>query len=156
MLIVCGFRSLQDVTNSTPGICDNSVKKRPLHATWGQSVYLPCSVKMPYSYGQEPIKWYHYSSVMGRHPVIFSSNKYIETSDNGLVITAVKEHDRGRYDCKMGSNTLCSYNITVDTKTCAAPSDKEYRKIYSDWCHEFEKYKLAMKTWQTKQNVSVV
>lgn len=42
------------------------------------------------------------------------------------------------------------------TETCSAPSEAEYRKIYSDWCHEFEKYKLAMKTWQTKQAVSIL
>lgn len=41
-------------------------------------------------------------------------------------------------------------------ETCSAPSEAEYRKIYSDWCHEFEKYKLAMKTWQTKQAVSTL
>lgn len=27
--------------------------------------------------------------------------------------------------------------------------------MYSDWCHESEKYKLAMKTWERKQAVSI-
>lgn len=29
-------------------------------------------------------------------------------------------------------------------------------QVYSDWCHEFEKYKLAMKTWERKQAVSTL
>lgn len=41
------------------------------------------------------------------------------------------------------------------SETCSAPTDVEYRKVYSDWCHEFEKYKMAMKTWQNKQQVKV-
>ncbi|KAG1688937.1 Semaphorin-2A [Nymphon striatum] len=146
--------SLQDVTNSTPGICDNCVKKRPLRIHWGQSIFLACAVNMPHSFSQEPIKWYHYSQSKGRRPVVYSPDKYIESSDHGLMISNVKEHDSGRYDCKIGASTLCTYNITVDTKTCNAPNEKDYRRIYSEWCHEFEKYKHAMKSWQTKQNVS--
>uniref|UniRef100_T1JFR9 Semaphorin-2A n=1 Tax=Strigamia maritima TaxID=126957 RepID=T1JFR9_STRMM len=78
-------------------------------------------------------------------------DKYIETSDGGLVILTMTENDNGRYDCKTGPDTLCSYNISVNTKTCNAPDESQYRKIYSDWCHEFEKYKVAMKSWQNRQ-----
>jgi len=64
----------------------------------------------------------------------------------------VTESEAGRYDCRLGSDTLCSYNITVDTQRCAAPSKShDYQKVYSDWCHEFEKYKMAMKTWERRQ-----
>ena len=67
----------------------------------------------------------------------------------------VTESEAGRYDCRLGSDTLCSYNITVDTQRCAAPSKShDYQKVYSDWCHEFEKYKMAMKTWERRQLVS--
>ena len=67
----------------------------------------------------------------------------------------VTEAEAGRYDCRLGADTLCSYNITVDTQRCAAPSKShDYQKVYSDWCHEFEKYKMAMKTWERRQVVS--
>lgn len=83
-------------------------------------------------------------------------DKYIETSEHGLVIIAVTEADAGRYDCWMGASLLCSYNVTVDAHRCSPPSQsKDYQKIYSDWCHEFEKYKSAMKTWERKQAVSI-
>ena len=69
----------------------------------------------------------------------------------------VTESEAGRYDCRLGADTLCSYNITVDTARCAAPSKShDYQKVYSDWCHEFEKYKMAMKTWERRQLVTIV
>lgn len=144
---------LQDVTNATPGICDNCVRNKPMHVFWGQSVHLSCAIHMPdiESMGLGPLRWYHYSREKGKYAVLHKREKYIHTADHGLVVLSVSERDAGRYDCKLGTSTLCSFNITVDTKTCSAPSEAEYRKIYSDWCHEFEKYKLAMKTWQTKQ-----
>lgn len=55
----------------------------------------------------------------------------------------------------MGASLLCSYNVTVDAHRCSPPAKgNDYQKIYSDWCHEFEKYKSAMKTWEKKQTVS--
>lgn len=78
-------------------------------------------------------------------------DKWVHSADHGLVLMALTERDTGRYDLHLDSlGTLCSYNLTVDTETCSAPSETDYRKIYSDWCHEFEKYKSAMKTWQSK------
>ena len=44
---------------------------------------------------------------------------------------------------------------TLSTSRCTPPNkSNEYQKIYSEWCHEFEKYKLALKTWETKKAVS--
>lgn len=38
---------------------------------------------------------------------------------------------------------------------CTPPNkSNEYQKIYSDWCHEFEKYKTALKSWEQKKAVS--
>lgn len=55
----------------------------------------------------------------------------------------------------MGASLLCSYNVTVDAHRCSPPAkSNDYQKIYSDWCHEFEKYKSAMKVWEKKQAVS--
>ena len=35
---------------------------------------------------------------------------------------------------------------------CSAPNKTaDYQKIYSDWCNQFEKYKLALKTWEKRK-----
>ncbi|KAK9874914.1 hypothetical protein WA026_005730 [Henosepilachna vigintioctopunctata] len=143
---------LQDVSNSTIDVCDSSVIKKKMVVTWGQSLHLGCFLKMPAVLSSQTITWYHYSKDKGRYKIQFRPEKYIETSERGLVIIAVTEADAGRYDCSMGASLLCSYNVTVDAHRCAPPAKtNDYQKIYSDWCHEFEKYKSAMKTWERKQ-----
>lgn len=47
--------------------------------------------------------------------IFYSPDKYIETSEHGLLIIAATEADAGRYDCWLGGSLLCSYNITVDS-----------------------------------------
>ncbi|CAD1478503.1 unnamed protein product, partial [Heterotrigona itama] len=147
---------LQDVSNSTADVCDSSVGKRKLVVTWGQSVHLGCFVKMPEVLANQEVRWYHYSKEKGRYQIAYKygagGDKFIETSEKGLVIVGVNEQDAGRYDCWLGGSLLCSYNITVDAHRCSAPAkSNDYQKIYSDWCHEFEKYKSAMKSWERKQ-----
>lgn len=150
---------LQDVSNTTANVCESSVGKRKLTVTWGQSVHLGCFVKMPEVLASQEVKWYHYTKEKGQYRIEFKysagGGKYIETSEKGLVIVGVNEQDAGRYDCWLGGALLCSYNITVDAHRCSAPAKShDYQKIYSDWCHEFEKYKSAMKSWERKQAVS--
>ncbi|XP_064475057.1 semaphorin-2A-like isoform X2 [Ornithodoros turicata] len=157
---------LQDVTNSTPGICEKSIRRKQIHAYWGESIHLSCQAHHPdlleppggasflpsNRLPPQTLQWIHYSREKGRRVVMPKRDKYVHSQDHGLVVMALTERDAGRYDLHLDPiGTLCSYNVTVDTKTCAAPTETEYRKIYSDWCHEFEKYKHAMKTWQTKQ-----
>lgn len=145
----------QDVSNSSIHVCDTSVVKKKMVVTWGQSLHLGCFLKMPAVLASQTITWYHFSKEKGRYEITFRPDKYIETSEHGLVIIGVTEADAGRYDCHMGASLLCSYNVTVDAHRCAPPAkSNEYQKIYSDWCHEFEKYKSAMKTWERKQAVS--
>jgi hypothetical protein len=147
-----GFRLLQDVSNSTVDVCDSSVVKKKMVVTWGQSLHLGCFLKMPAVLASQTITWYHYSKEKGRYKIQYRPDKYVETSEHGLVIIAVTEGDAGRYDCWMGASLLCSYNVTVDAHRCSPPAkSNDYQKIYSDWCHEFEKYKSAMKTWEKKQ-----
>ncbi|CAH1636857.1 unnamed protein product [Spodoptera littoralis] len=144
---------IQDVANETADICDSSIARKSVSATWGQSLHLGSFVKMPEVLQPRAVTWYHYSREKGRHPITFNKpEKYIETSEHGLLIISVNEADAGRYDCWLGGSLLCSYNITVDTHRCSPPEkSNEYQKIYSNWCHEFEKYKTAMKTWERKQ-----
>lgn len=147
------------MSNSTADVCDSSVGKRKLVVTWGQSVHLGCFVKMPEVLANQEVRWYHYSKEKGRYQIAYKygagGDKFIETSEKGLVIVGVNEQDAGRYDCWLGGSLLCSYNITVDAHRCSAPAkSNDYQKIYSDWCHEFEKYKSAMKSWERKQAVS--
>lgn len=151
------FRLLQDVSNSTIDVCDSSVVKKKMFVTWGQSLHLGCFLKMPAVLASQTITWFHYSKEKGRYKINFRPDKYIETSEHGLVIISVTEADAGRYDCWMGASLLCSYNVTVDAHRCSPPAkSNDYQKIYSDWCHEFEKYKSAMKTWERKQAVSII
>lgn len=147
------------MSNTTADVCDSSVGKRKLVVTWGQSVHLGCFVKMPEVLANQEVRWYHYSKEKGRYQIAYKygagGDKFIETSEKGLVIVGVNEQDAGRYDCWLGGALLCSYNITVDAHRCSAPAkSNDYQKIYSDWCHEFEKYKSAMKSWERKQAVS--
>ncbi|XP_026463274.1 semaphorin-2A isoform X2 [Ctenocephalides felis] len=143
---------LQDVSNSTSDVCDSSVVRKKMVVTWGQSIHLGCFVKMPEVLQKQTVTWFHHSKEKGRYQIVFRPDKYIETSEHGLVIIAVNEADAGRYDCWMGGSLLCSFNITVDAHRCSPPNKtNDYQKIYSDWCHEFEKYKSAMKTWERKQ-----
>ncbi|XP_076039740.1 semaphorin 2a [Oratosquilla oratoria] len=143
---------LQDVTGSTPGLCDACISKKKMVVTWGQSIHLGCAVKMPQPIALKEITWHHYSKEKGKYQIRYRPDKYIETSEHGLVVMNVNEADAGRYDCKMGGDIVCSYNITVDAHRCTAPArTNDFQKVYSDWCHEFEKYKLAMKTWERKQ-----
>ncbi|KAJ8672434.1 hypothetical protein QAD02_003693, partial [Eretmocerus hayati] len=149
---------LQDVTNSAVDICDDSVGKRRLVASWGQSIHLGCFVKMPEILADREVKWYHYSKKDGRYEVTYgygtTGDKFIETSEKGLVIIGLNEQDAGRYDCWLSGVLLCSYNITVETHRCSSPArTNDYQRIYSDWCHEFEKYKSGMKNWEKKQSM---
>ena len=133
-------------------MCETSVTKKKVSVTWGQSVHLGCAVRMPEL--RQPVSWLHHSKDKGRQQLHLRPDKYIETSDHGLVMIGVREADAGRYDCFLGASLLCSYNITVDAHRCSAPTKShDYQKVYSDWCHEFEKYKQAMKSWQRKQQV---
>lgn len=153
---------LQDVSNATPDICEESVRRRQLHAHWGESVHLSCQGHHPElmeppvgatAPGAAPNKvpqWFHQQG-RERRPVVAKRDKYVHTAGHGLVLMSLTERDSGRYDLHLENvGTLCSYNLTVDAETCGTPTETDYRKIYSNWCHEFEKYKLAMKTWQTK------
>uniref|UniRef100_A0A182SAC6 Semaphorin-2A n=1 Tax=Anopheles maculatus TaxID=74869 RepID=A0A182SAC6_9DIPT len=143
---------LQDVGNETYDICDTSVLKKKIIVTYGQSVHLGCFVKIPEILKDQTVTWYHHSKEKGRYEIKYNPTKYIETTERGLVVISVNEADGGRYDCHLGGSLLCSYNITVDAHRCTPPNKtNDYQKIYSDWCHEFEKYKSAMKTWEKKQ-----
>uniref|UniRef100_A0A182SA67 Uncharacterized protein n=1 Tax=Anopheles maculatus TaxID=74869 RepID=A0A182SA67_9DIPT len=101
----------------------------------------------------QPVTWYHHSKERGRYEVRYSVTKHIETSEGGLVVIAINEADSGRYDCYLGGSLLCSFSLVVDAHRCTAPSKgNDYQKIYSDWCHEFERYKSALKRWEAKQS----
>lgn len=142
---------LQDVTNASSRLCDNCVKNKLMHVHWGQTIHLGCAIAMPATLNSVPVQWFHARTREKGDLVNYRPEKYVETAEYGLIILSLSENDSGRYDCRMGPTTLCSYNITVNTKTCSAPDELQYRKIYSDWCKEFEKYKNLMQKWETKQ-----
>ncbi|XP_065224018.1 semaphorin-2A isoform X2 [Planococcus citri] len=143
---------LQDVGNTSRTICDSSLGKKKLLVTFGQSVHLSCFVKMPEVLRSYPVTWYHYSKEKGKYLINYRIDKYISTSEGGIVVVGVSESDAGLYECWLAGSLLCVYNLAVETHRCSPPGKSvDYHKVYSDWCHEFQKYKNAMKTWEKKK-----
>jgi len=143
---------LQDVAGSEPGLCDSSVSRVKLSATWGQALHLGCDVKLPQELGEHTVTWHLWNKERGRHRLEPDPAHYVPTTLNGLVVLSVTERDAGRYEARLGTDLLCVYSVSVDVHRCAAPDRaQDYQKIYSDWCNQFEKYKHAMKTWEKKQ-----
>lgn len=139
---------LSDPAGEAPGQCDTSVFKRKLIANFGQSVHLSCSLGA----GEAGAEWLHYSKTRGRYTVTSRPEKHVLTSEHGLVVIAVGEADSGRYDCLHNGQLVSSFHIAVDAHRCSAPNKTaDYQKIYSDWCNQFEKYKLAIKSWESRQ-----
>lgn len=133
-------------------VCDSSIFKRKLIANFGQSIHLPCALGKSSLTQDAHIEWHHYSKTKGRYVVEFAAEKHILTNDNGLVVINVSDLDSGRYDCVYNDALVTSYHIAVDTHRCNAPNKTaDYQKIYSDWCNQFEKYKMALKTWEKRQ-----
>lgn len=143
---------IQDPTGTKEGLCDASIFKRKLIANFGQSIHLSCSVGRSETVQDNAIEWHHYSKNKGRYTVGLSPEKHVLTNDHGLVVISVSEADSGRYDCLYRGQLVSSYHIAVDTHRCSSPNKTaDYQKIYSDWCNQFEKYKLALKTWEKRQ-----
>ena len=110
---------MQDITNATPGICDNSIKQKQIKANWGQSIHLSCPIHIPdiesIIASEGPIKWFYYRSERSSGYEVFPRrDKFVHTSEHGLVILGISDRENGRYECKLGTNTLFSYSIQVD------------------------------------------
>jgi hypothetical protein len=101
------------------------------------------------------IRWYHYDLNGKRktiHATLASKEKHIFTQENGLVILGVTEGDAGRYDCKLGTDSISTYSVSVDMGRCTAPAQAtDYQKAYSAWCNEFQRYKTSLKEWEKKR-----
>ena len=119
LIINCVQRLMQDITNATPGICDNSIKQKQIKANWGQSIHLSCPIHIPdiesIIASEGPIKWFYYRSERSSGYEVFPRrDKFVHTSEHGLVILGISDRENGRYECKLGTNTLFSYSIQVD------------------------------------------
>ena len=62
---------LQDVSSSSPGICDACIAKKRLLVTWGQAVHLSCAIKLPEPMSSMPVTWYYYSREKGQYQLSF-------------------------------------------------------------------------------------
>lgn len=62
---LCDF-IFKDVANETSGICDTSVLKKRITASYGQTLHLSCFVKVPEVLKQKTVRWYHHSTEKGR------------------------------------------------------------------------------------------
>jgi len=143
---------VHDPTGVKDNLCQASIFKRKLIANFGQSIHLSCSVGRSVSTQEAQVEWHHYSKTKGRYTVAFAPEKHVLTNDHGLVVISVAETDSGRYDCLYNGQLVSSFHIAVDSHRCSAPNKTaDYQKIYSDWCNQFEKYKLALKTWEKRK-----
>lgn len=147
---------LQDPTNQAEGMCESSIPRKKMTANFGTSVHLSCELRnMPAEELETPIRWYHYDLNGKRrkiHAPMVSKEKHVFTQDNGLVILGVTEGDAGRYDCRLGMDTISTYSVSVDMGRCSAPTQTtDYQKAYSAWCNEFQKYKTSLKEWEKKR-----
>ena len=142
---------LQAPQGEAEGICEASMPRPKISANFGSSVHLSCAVDRA---DPDSIGWYFYDAKHGkRHHIAIPTDKYVFTQDNGLVIIGMHERDAGRYDCRLDRETVSSYEVAVDLQRCAAPNKTaDYQKVYSDWCHEFQKYKLALKNWEKNKD----
>lgn len=157
---ICAMNSphlLQDPSGEAEGLCEASLHRQKLSVNFGSSFHLACTLRQLEDHQvQEPtITWYHYDLNGKRRKIDMPTAKHVFTQDNGLVIIGMGERDAGRYDCRLGRETVSSYQLTVDLQRCAAPNKTaDYQKVYSDWCHEFQKYKTALKTWEKKRSTT--
>ncbi|OQR73314.1 semaphorin-2A-like [Tropilaelaps mercedesae] len=138
---------IQDVSGQMPSACAASLKRREIRAFWGETLHLAtCVDPQRHPQGQPP-QWRHNGV-----EVTIGPRKFL-TWDGGLVIMGANQRDAGRYEQSLTptGGAVCAHNVTIDTQTCTAPNEGEYRKIYSDWCHEMERYKTARKSWEQKQ-----
>ena len=140
---------LQDPQGVAEGICEASLPQKKIVANFGSSVHLNCDIK----HVDQPISWHFYDINDNERSIVSHSAKYVFTQNNGLVIIGIKEQDAGRYDCRLGHESVSSYILEVDMGTCKSPNKTaDYQKIYSEWCHEFQKYKTALKNWEENKN----
>jgi len=146
---------IQDVDSSYPTACDGSIKQKDMKVNFGQTAYLSCPMHtndLETTSKHGSLKWIYYRNERSGVEVTNKKDKYALTTDNGLVILGTTEREAGRYECKLGPLPLIRYEIFVDPKSCIASNEADFRRVYSDWCHEFEKYKSAMKAFQIKQS----
>ncbi|XP_061705918.1 semaphorin-2A-like [Cydia pomonella] len=142
---------LHDATNSTPSICEASAPLKTVRAGYGQSVHLAAFAKTPEALKDQHVVWFHHSREKGRYRISFNWDRVLQTSERGLVLLTVTESDRGRYECYYGPTLVASYNLDIDMHRCTQPKSADYGRVYSDWCHEFEKYKKALNSWKSQQ-----
>lgn len=110
---------MQDIMNATAGICDSTIEHKMMKINWGQSVHLPCTIHSPdldsVIASQGPLKWYYFRSDKSAGFEVYPKrDKYVLSSEHGLIILGVTDQENGRYDCRLGPNTLFSYTINVD------------------------------------------
>jgi hypothetical protein len=134
---------MQNVDNSSPSICDASVKQKDLKVNYGETVHLSCPIHLndlseaTSKYGS--LKWFFYPDERSRYrrnnllsgvfEVTNRRDKYALTTDNGLVILGTTDRESGRYECKLGTLPLIRYEIFVDSSKYFSLSTSHVSKV---------------------------
>ncbi len=152
------FSLLQDPAGKAPGICEGSVPSQRITANFGQAVHLACSHVAGVESSGSKLAWFHFDARGNKRRIYFKEGtqldqKHLMTQDGGLVVLGVTERDSGHYKCQLGRQTIAAHHLSVDAHRCSAPGKTgDYQRIYSEWCHEYQKYKSALQSWEKRQN----
>ena len=85
---------------------------------YGQSIHLSCPLRVAdYDLVSKhgPLKWFYYRNERSAGvEVTGKKEKFVHTSDHGLVILGTTDREAGRYECKLGAIPLIRYEVFVD------------------------------------------
>ncbi|OQV16107.1 Semaphorin-2A [Hypsibius exemplaris] len=137
---------LQDVREERLQVCEECVVWQNQTAFVGQTVTLSCPFRQnALVEGPQVLTWSHNKSRV----LIGQKNDRVFRTNSGLLITNVKASDAGSYEVFLGHQIMCRFKVLIDQESCQAPrSEVDYKKVYREWCDEFQKYKVQMQTWQ--------
>ncbi|XP_055338493.1 semaphorin-2A-like [Paramacrobiotus metropolitanus] len=151
---------LQDVRQERVLVCDECVKWQNTSALLGQTVFLPCRYQTSYSPEKaKDVFWVHNKARLDKE----LRKHRLHRTEEGLLLTEIRPSDAGSYEMYSGHDVVCRFSLGVDQESCQTPrSEAEYKKVYRDWCDEFQKYKKHMQAWQKskeacmKQHINAV
>lgn len=102
---------LQDVREERLLVCDECVKWQNTTALIGQTVFLSCPVNhSPSTDLPKDAFWVHNKTRLTKD----SKAHRIHKTEDGLILTALRQSDSGQYEVYVGHNVICRISLSVD------------------------------------------